>query len=89
MTMFFNHTNKDHDHITRPKFFVDEETFHKPKMLLLQVPTFGIEVVFGDYKNATIDETYFGAIVQYPNDKGSVEDYREFHSESSRSQVLM
>ena len=22
--------------------------------------------------------TYFGAIVQYPNDKGSIEDYREF-----------
>ena len=21
---------------------------------------------------------YFGALVQYPNDKGSVEDYREF-----------
>ena len=29
-------------------------------------------------KQQQIDETYFGALVQYPNDKGSVEDYRSF-----------
>src|SRR5690606_21288351 len=38
----------------------------------------GIEVVIGDYKTATIDEQYFGALVQYPNDKGAVNDYRDF-----------
>src|SRR4029077_1441001 len=27
MTMFFNYLNKDHDHIARPKFFVDKEIF--------------------------------------------------------------
>ena len=26
-----------------------------------------IELVIGDYKTAQLDETYFGAIVQYPN----------------------
>ncbi len=31
-----------------------------------------------DYKTATIDKKYFGALVQYPNDKGSIEDYRSF-----------
>jgi transcription termination factor Rho len=34
--------------------------------------------VYGDYRNATIDNTYFGALLQYPNDKGGVEDYRSF-----------
>jgi glycine dehydrogenase len=38
----------------------------------------GAEVVIGDYKTAVIDDSYFGALVQYPNDKGSVEDYRDF-----------
>src|SRR5204862_6755650 len=28
--------------------------------------------------NAAIDETYFGALIQYPNNTGSVVDYREF-----------
>jgi glycine dehydrogenase len=79
MTMFFNTLNKDHDHISRPKFFVDSETFPQTKDVLVtrSVPV-GIEVVFGDYRSAEIDQQYFGALVQYPNDKGSIEDYREF-----------
>jgi glycine dehydrogenase len=34
--------------------------------------------VYGDYKTTTIDNTFFGALLQYPNDNGSVEDYRSF-----------
>ncbi|MGV3657673.1 MAG: aminomethyl-transferring glycine dehydrogenase [Chitinophagaceae bacterium] len=78
MTMFFNSLNKA-ENITRPKFFVDTETFPQTKdVVLTRANPVGIEVVFGDYKNAQLDETYFGALVQYPNDKGSVEDYRSF-----------
>lgn len=78
MTMFFNTLNKQ-DHIERPKFFVDKEIFPQTKDVLhtRAVPV-GIEIAEGDYKTATIDTTYFGAIVQYPNDKGSIEDYRDF-----------
>ncbi len=79
MTMFFNTLNRDHDHITRPKFFVDNETFPQTKdVLVTRAVPVGIEVVFGDYKTATIDKSFFGALVQYPNDKGSIEDYRNF-----------
>ena len=78
MTMFFNLLNKEH-HITRPKFFVDVETFPQTKdVVITRAMPVGIEIIFGDYKTAPIDETYFGALVQYPNDKGSVEDYRNF-----------
>lgn len=79
MTMFFNTVNRDHDHIARPKFFVDIETFPQTKDVLVTrgVPV-GIEVVFGDYRTAGIDQQYFGALVQYPNDKGAIEDYRDF-----------
>jgi glycine dehydrogenase len=78
MTMFFNTLNK-HDHITHPKFFVDNEIFPQTKDVLhTRAKPIGIEIVTGDYKKANIDSTYCGAIVQYPNDKGSIEDYREF-----------
>ena len=78
MTMFFNSLNKQ-DHIERPKFFVDSEIFPQTKdVLITRAIPIGIEIVEGDYKTATIDATYFGAIVQYPNDKGSIEDYRAF-----------
>ncbi|MGZ3958675.1 MAG: aminomethyl-transferring glycine dehydrogenase, partial [Flavisolibacter sp.] len=79
MTMFFNTLNKDHGHIQRPRFFVDLDVFPQTKdVVLTRAVPVGIEVVFGDYRNAPVDETYFGALVQYPNDKGSVEDYRNF-----------
>jgi len=79
MTMFFNTLNKDHEHITRPKFFVDNDTFPQTKDVLVTrgVPV-GIEVVFGDYRTVDIDQQFFGALVQYPNDKGAIEDYRDF-----------
>src|SRR5262245_24551945 len=74
MTMFFNSLNKQ-DHIERPKFFVDLEIFPQTKdVLVTRANPVGIEIVHGNYREATIDNTYFGAIVQYPNDKGSVED---------------
>ncbi|HKO82174.1 MAG TPA: aminomethyl-transferring glycine dehydrogenase [Chitinophagaceae bacterium] len=78
MTMFFNSLNKQ-DHIERPKFFVDKEIFPQTKdVLVTRAIPVGIEIIEGDYKNAAIDASYFGAIVQYPNDKGSIEDYRGF-----------
>ena len=35
MAMLFNHKNKDHDHITAPKFFVDEKIFKQTKDILI------------------------------------------------------
>ena len=79
MTMFFNALNRDHDHIVRPRFFVDQHTFPQTKdVLLTRATPVGIEIVFGDYNSQLIDESFFGALVQYPNDQGSVEDYRSF-----------
>ena len=78
MAMLFHHKNKGEE-ITSPKFFVDNNTFDQTKEVLLTRATpIKIELVYGDYKTATLDETYFGAIVQYPNNVGSVEDYKNF-----------
>lgn len=92
MIMFFNALNRDHDHVERGKFFVDNEIFPQTKAVLItRAQPFGIELVFGDYKSAAIDASFFGAIVQYPNDKGSIEDYREFIHEvhNNKAYVVM
>lgn len=78
MTMFFNTLNKQ-DHIERPRFFVDKEIFPQTKDLLrTRSLPLEIELVEGDYKTTSLDESYFGAIIQYPNEKGAIEDYRSF-----------
>jgi glycine dehydrogenase len=78
MAMIFHHVNKT-DVISKPKLFVDNAIFPQTKdVLVTRAEPLGIELVYGDYKSSSIDSTYFGAIVQYPNDNGSVEDYRNF-----------
>jgi glycine dehydrogenase len=79
MNMFFHTANKDPQNPDRPKFFVDHDVFPQTKdVIITRATPLGIEVVFGDCNIADIDKTYFGALLQYPNDKGAVTDYRSF-----------
>jgi glycine dehydrogenase len=77
MTMFFHTVNKT-EPAKAPKFFVDEEVFPQTKAVLqTRAEPLHIEIVYGSYKNIELDNTYFGALLQYPNDKGSIENYRD------------
>jgi len=77
MTMLFRQANQRA--VTRTKFFVDEHIFQQTKAVLQTRATpLDIELVTGNYRTATLDETYFGAIVQYPDSNGLVKDYRAF-----------
>ena len=77
MNMFFHQKNKRKT--TAPKFFVDENTWPQTiSVLETRSSVNEIELVIGDFKNANIDETYFGALVQYPNSEGTIEDYEAF-----------
>ncbi|HPO67347.1 MAG TPA: aminomethyl-transferring glycine dehydrogenase, partial [Paludibacteraceae bacterium] len=38
----------------------------------------GIELEIGDYSTVQFSDRHFGAIVQYPNSNGSIEDYSDF-----------
>ncbi|BAV05795.1 glycine dehydrogenase [Filimonas lacunae] len=78
MAMLFHHVNKG-DVISKPKFFVDNAIFTQTKdVLVTRATPINIELVFGNYKEILLDDTYFGAMLQYPNANGSVEDYRGF-----------
>jgi len=79
MIMFFNQKNKDHQHVSVPRFFVDQAIFRQTMdVLATRAEPLGIQLVTGDYTKAKIDNTYFGAIVQYPNAEGNIPDYRAF-----------
>ncbi len=78
MAMLFHHKNRSEE-IGSPKFFVDKNVFEQTKeVLFTRAAPIGVQLVHGDYKTAALDESYFGAIVQYPDSSGSVEDYRGF-----------
>jgi len=59
--------------------FVDKHIFPQTlSVLRTRMRHTGKNIVVGDYKTATLDDKFFGAIVQYPNSEGNVEDYRLF-----------
>ncbi|MBK9301771.1 MAG: aminomethyl-transferring glycine dehydrogenase [Bacteroidetes bacterium] len=88
MTLLNGTNGKDGKH----RFFVDNQTFIQTiDVLKTRAIPVGVELVFGDYANTTLDETYFGALIQYPNANGEICDYRNFiqHAHTVNCGVVM
>ena len=70
------------------KYFVDQHTFPQTiDVLYTRAQPVGIEIVIGDFKTFTPDDSYFGAMLQYPNSVGNIEDYREFTAKCKAANV--
>ncbi len=68
-----------HKHDAATKFFVDNSTFPQTiDILKTRAVPMGIELVFGNYNTTELNNEYFGAYIQYPNNEGSIEDYKAF-----------
>ena len=83
-TMLFSARNREQIKNNANVLFVDEKVFKSTIAVLKtrMIPQ-GIELQTGDYKTFQFTEKVFGAIVQYPNADGSVEDYSEFISQAN------
>jgi len=61
------------------KIFVDNYIFPQTMAVLeTKAAPLGIEIIKGDFKNYTFSSETFGAILQYPNAEGRIEDYKDF-----------
>jgi len=61
------------------KFFVSAEVFPQTiDILKTRSLPLDLELVIGDHQTADLDDSFFGAIVQYPASNGEVFDYRSF-----------
>ena len=79
MAMFQGARNKKRKNNPATKFFVDNHVFDQTvDIMITRANPIGIEIVRGDYKTHEINDDYIGALVQYPNQIGSVEDYGSF-----------
>ena len=67
--------------------FVDEEIFPQNLSVILTraIPQ-GMNVKTGSYKDFEFTPDVFGCILQYPNNSGSAEDYREFTEKAHQSE---
>lgn len=77
MFMFFGTKGRKETH--RTKCFVDENCYPQTiEVLRGRADNLKIDLIIDDYRNVELDETYFCAIVQYPNAKGTLNNYKDF-----------
>ncbi len=79
MLMFYNTRTRQQKKAGVNRFFVDMDIFPQTfAVLKTRAGALDIEIIKGDFRTAHIDETYFGAFVQYPSASGKINDYRDF-----------
>ena len=90
MSMFFGAMPRNKKKTGAHKFFVDQNTFPQSITLLkTRAQPIGVELVFGDYSSFEATDDFFGAMLQYPNSEGSVEDYRAFASQCNQADIQL
>lgn len=67
--------------------FVDEEIFPQNLAVIkTRVIPQGIDIKVGNYRELEFTPDIFGCIIQYPNNSGSIEDYREFTEKAHKAE---
>jgi glycine dehydrogenase len=77
MFMFYNNRGKNKQNAH--KFFVSNTCFpQNMDVVKTRAVPVGIEVVVGDANSVNFDDSFFGALIQYPDINGEVNDYKNF-----------
>ncbi len=70
------------------KFFVSEKCFPQTiAVLKSRSEPVGIELVIGDHEKVEFDDSIFGALVQYPDERGEVHDLSKFIEKAKASDI--
>jgi len=90
MLMFYHMRSRKQAKAGVNKFFVENNIFPQTiDVMVSHANASGIELVFGSYEEFTGDDTFFGAIVQYPAADGSVENYKGFAKTMNDAQIKL
>lgn len=90
MTMFFSIKNKRAKDAIRDEFFVSNTVFSQTiDILMTRAEPLGIKVVVGDWKTHKLSDATFGALLQYPDKNGKIEDYRAFASDLNERDIAL
>jgi glycine dehydrogenase len=75
---------------TATKFFVSELCFPQTiDVLKTRTEPIGVELVIGNHQTVQLDNTFFGALIQYPAGNGEVFDYSQFMANAIANNVMV
>ncbi len=86
--MFYSNRSKDKIKNGSNKFFVSNSTFPQTiDVVRTRAVPYGIELVVEDINAIKLDESFFGALIQYPDMNGEVADYKKFVSDAKNRDI--
>jgi glycine dehydrogenase len=87
-TMFYNTRSRAQIKAEASTLFVDINVFESTLAVIhTRMISQDVKVITGDYRTFAFTEDIFGAIVQFPNGNGSIEDYTSFIERARASEV--
>ncbi len=90
MLMAYRSRSRDAVKAEAKRFFIDKNVFPQTiEVIQSRAEPLGVELVISSYKDFAFDEKIFGALVQFPNCDGNVEDYKEFAGSARENGSMM
>lgn len=88
--MMFNLRSKEMVKNGASVLFIDENVFPQTLAVIkTRTKLQGIDLEIGDYSTFNFTDKIFGAIIQYPNNIGSIEDYSDFTIQAHKNGSLV
>ncbi len=88
MIMFWNSRSRNDIKEGKNKFFIAETAFLQTiDVVEGRAKNLGIELIVGNPETFELDTTFFGALVQYPDAKGTIIDIKGFISKAKAQQI--
>jgi len=90
MLMFFNSRSREAVKNQVCKYFVSEDVLTTSVAVMkTNAAPLGIELVIGKADEIELDNSFFGAMVQYPNQHGAIHDYSEFVAKAKSHNIFV
>ncbi|MCL2247165.1 MAG: glycine dehydrogenase, partial [Lentimicrobiaceae bacterium] len=90
MLMFYNSRSRDAVKNNVHKYFVSDDVFPQTLgVLKTNAAPQGIEIVMGDPTKIELDQTFFGAMLQYPGSWGEIINYKQFTADTQAKGIFV
>ena len=90
MIMLYNSRTREAVKAETNRFFVSDALFPQTiDVLISRAEPLGIKVEVGNWQTVEFDNTWFGAIVQYPDETGQILDYSNFVNKAHEKGIMV
>lgn len=90
MIMLYNSRSREAVKSGANRFFVSDRLFAQTiDVLITRAEPLGIKIETGDWQAVEFDSTWFGAILQYPDEQGEIHDYSSFVNVAHEKGVMV